>query len=124
MSDHGTATPTLDLANVLADVRGEAAVLRANGAGFSVERVEQITADVAAAAEDWLKWLSETDAVARSGYSADWLRGRFEALRRDGHAKMVGRSRQYRACAIPRRANTVSAAARGREAARALKRAG
>lgn len=112
-----------DLSQVLADAREEAAVLRANAAGFSVARVEQLLDDVQSAAEEWLTWLSEGDAVMRSGYSVDWLRGRFEAMRRDGHARMQGRARQYRACAVPRRANTATAAARGRDAARSLKSA-
>ena len=111
----------LDLAEVLADLRGEAAVLRKNRATFSVDRVEEFCDRVTAAAEDYLTWLSEKDAAIRSGHSEDWLRGRFEALRRDGHARLAGRARQYRACAIPRRADVINAAARGREAARAVR---
>ncbi len=107
-----------DLETVLADARGEAAVLKGNRAAFSVDRIERLLSDVQSAAEDWLTWLSEKDAAVRCGFSVDWLRGRFEALRRDGHARLAGRARQYRACAIPRRANVVTAAARGREAAR------
>lgn len=108
----------MTLEQVLADARGEAAVLRANRAGFSVERVEQLLDDIQAGAEEWLTWLSESDAAIRCGYSAGWLRHRFEAWRREGHARLAGQHRQYRACAIPRRANTAQAAARGRDAAR------
>jgi hypothetical protein len=110
----------VELEQVLADAREEAAVLESNRAAFSVDRVRQLLAAVSESAEEWLTWLSEGDAMIRSGYSADWLRSRFEQWRRDGHARMNGRSRQYRACAIPRRANTVNAAARGRAAAERL----
>lgn len=106
------------LEQVIADARGEAAVLRANRASFSVERVEELLADVVAGAEEWLTFLSESDAAIRCGYSAGWLRQRFEGWRREGHARMNGQHRQYRQCIVPRRANTVHAAARGREAAR------
>lgn len=114
--------PTPDLAQVIADVRGEAAVLESNRAGFSVERVREILADVAGAAEEWLTWLSETDATVRCGYSAVWLRARFPVWQREGHARLAGRARQYRACIVPRRANTASAAARGRAAAQAARK--
>lgn len=109
-----------DLSQVLADAREEATILAANGAAFSVERVRQLLADVEGAAEEWLTWLSEGDAAIRTGYSLAWLRARFEAWQRDGHARLVGRARQYRACVLPRRANTADAAERGRLAARQL----
>lgn len=112
-----------DLETVLADAREEAGVLERNGAAFSVDRVRGLLASVQDAAEEWLTWLSEGDAAIRAGRSETWVRGRFEAMRRDGHARMNGRNRQYRACAIPRRANVVTAAARGRDAARNLRKA-
>lgn len=113
-----------DLEQVLADARGELPILARRGAGWSTKDIAEFIDRVSSAAEEWLTWLSEGDASIRCGYSEGWLRGRFEALRRDGHARLVGRNRQYRACAIPRRANLVTASARGREAARALKKAG
>jgi hypothetical protein len=119
MSDR---TP-LDLSQVLADAREEATVLDANRATFSVARVREILKAVEVASEEWLTWLSETDAAIRSGYSVDWLRARFPGWERDGHARLQSRARQYRAVVIPRRANTAAAAARGREAARSLRRA-
>lgn len=111
---------TLDLAQLLADAREETTILEANHAAMSVSRVRQLLADIEASAEEWITFLSEGDAMVRSGYTAAWLRGRFDAWARDGHARLVGRARQYRACVIPRRADTMTAAARGREAAREL----
>lgn len=111
-----------DLGQVLADAREEATILEANHAAMSVSRVRQLLADVQASAEEWLTWLSEGDATMRTGYSVHWLRARFDAWARDGHARYAGRARQYRACVLPRRANTATAAARGREAAREARR--
>lgn len=109
------------LEQVIADARGEIPVLARRNASWSPKDIVEFLERVELAAEEWLTWLSEGDAAARCGYSETWLRGRFEMLRRDGHARLNGRARQYRACAIPRRANIVSAAAKGREAARAMK---
>lgn len=113
-----SATPPTDLTQILADAREEAQVLRSNGAGFAVGRVEELLAAIAQSAEEWTTWLSEGDAMVRSGFSVVWFRGRFESLKRDGHARLVGRARQYRACAVPRRANTALQNSRGRDAAR------
>jgi hypothetical protein len=108
----------LDLAQVIADAREEAQVLRANGAGMAPDRLHQLLDDVTEAAEEYLTWLTENDASIRSGYSLVWLRSRFPAMQREGHARLNGKARQYRACAVPRRANTAMAAVKGREAAR------
>ena len=112
------------LEQVLADARGELPVLEKRNGSWSPKDIREFVDRVALAAEEWLLWLSEGDAAVRSGYSEAWLRGRFERLRRDGHARLNGRARQYRACAIPRRANIEGAANRGREAAKAMRKAG
>lgn len=109
-----------DLAEVLADWRGDAAVLRRRGNATAAEMLEKCAAEAATAAEDWLLWLTEGEARLRSGYSVAWLRARYEGWRREGHARQTGRhTRVYRACVIPRRANVATAAERGRDAARA-----
>lgn len=107
-----------ELETVLADMASDADALERTGNLKQAEYLRGSIARLRAAAEGWLIWLSEPDALIRSGFQLDWLRGRFEALRREGHARMVGRNRQYRMCAIPRKANVVTAARRGREAAR------
>jgi hypothetical protein len=110
-----------DLETVLADVKAEADTLDRNDATFSVDRVRQFVKDVTKAADEWLTWLSEGDATIRAGKSVDWIRARYEQLRREGHARTIGGRRQYRACFIPRRANIDAAAARGREKGRAAR---
>lgn len=112
-----------DLDQVLADFRGDAAVLRRAGHEREAQLREQLADEVAAAAYEWLLWLSETDAVLRSGRSAKWLRGRFADWERDGHARIKGKERQYRACVVPRRSNVNAARQAGIEAARKATRA-
>lgn len=112
-------TRARDLAEVIADWRGDAAVLRRRGNAAAAEMLEQCADQAARAAEEWLLWLTEGEATLRSGHAVAWLRARFEDWRRAGHARQTGRhTRIYRACIIPRRVNVVSAAERGRDAAR------
>lgn len=114
-------SPIRELSDVLADFRGDAAVLRRAGHEREASLREQLAHEVAESAREWLTWLSETDAALRSGRSKAWLRGRFSDWQRDGHARLVGRDRQYRACVIPRRSHISSARAAGIEAARAVR---
>lgn len=115
--------PVPDLDRLLADVRQEAAILERNGATFSVARVRELVDAVADATEEYRVFLPETLAAIRCGYSAEWLKGRFETMKADGHARQEGRVRYYRACAIPRRAMTSDTAERARQAARDFRRA-
>lgn len=108
----------LDLAQILADLRGDAAVLRRSGHAEQAVAREQIADDVTAAAEEWLTFLSESDAMLRSGRTKDWLRSRFAEWERDGHARLVNKQRQYRMCVVPRRYNLSDAREAGAEAAR------
>jgi hypothetical protein len=106
-----------ELADVLADARGEAAVLRRNKASFSIERVELLCDEVSEAASDYLRWLSEADARLKSGLALRTLRRRFRELQECGLARYNPRhEREFRACAIPPR----PAVAEAREAARRM----
>lgn len=107
------------LETVLADAFAEADVLDRNGASFAVERVRAMLNDVREAAEGYITWLSEADAAIRRGVSRQTMASYYPAMERDGNARLNGKERQYRQCAIPRRADTEAAAARARAAARA-----
>ena len=109
----------LDLALLIAGWRNDAKTLKRLGASPEIVRtLERCAQEVAESAEEWLTWLSEHDAAIRAGRSVAWMRARFEQMRREGHARLTGRAtRAYRACAVPRKANTISAAERGRRAA-------
>lgn len=106
-----------DLGQVLADAQGEAAVLRKNKASFSVERVEELCELVKEAAGDYMRWLSESDAMIKSGLSGRTLRRRFKELLECGLARYDAEGeREYRACAIPPRASIGEQRDRGRRA--------
>jgi hypothetical protein len=103
-----------DLAQVIADMRGDAAVLRRAGHGDHATYIEQRAADVERAAEDYLVFLSEPDARLRSGWSAQRLRRHFPDWRDEGNAEMRGRTRYFRALVIPRRPDLAAAREAGR----------
>ena len=112
------AGESLTLEQVLADARGDAQVLRRRGHGRDAELIEALCDQVAGAAEDYLRWISEEDAMLRSARSTEWLRGQFPEWERAGHARRVNGKRQYRQVIVPMRANVTAAAAAGRAAAR------
>jgi hypothetical protein len=109
-------TPPLE--SVLADKREDAAVLRRLGHAHDADLIEGICDAFAAAAEDYLRWLNEGDAMLQSGWSADKLRRQFPAWERLGHAQYDDKRRRiYRQLIVPHRANTIAARERGRRAA-------
>lgn len=89
------------LEDVLADERGQAAVLRHNGHGAEAEKIERVCERVARAMAEYLTWLSEDDAMLRSGKPAAFFRRQFPEWEAVGDAKKVGRRRYYRASRIP-----------------------
>ena len=94
---------TRDLAQVLADARGDAAVLRRHGDGRTADALLALCAGVEESAADWLKWISETEALSRSAKSVDYFRDRRAQWALDGLAKKEGRRWSYRRCIVPRR---------------------
>ena len=108
----------MTLEQVLADYRGDAQVLRRRGHAHDAELIEMICDAVAAAAEDYLRWITEDEAMLRSARSRAWLRGQFAEWERQGLARRDGKRRLYRMIAVPLRANLTAAAAAGRAAAR------
>lgn len=98
------------LDQVLADWRGDAQVLRRRCDVQLAEQLERCAEEATEAAEEYLRWLSEDDAMLRSGRSRTWLRGQFPEWERQGHARREGhRRRMYRMLVIPQRANTLAA---------------
>src|SRR5690242_4046908 len=71
---------TRDLAQVLADAREEAQVLRRAGNIGQAEYVDALVSKVRDAAEDFMTWLSEPDAMLKSGLSERTLRRRFRDM--------------------------------------------
>jgi len=94
----------VSLEQVLADWREEAAILRRAGHGNDAEVRERMARQVADAAAEYLEWIGEADAMARSGRGVEFFRVRFPGWERDGHARKKGRKREYRTLIVPRRA--------------------
>ena len=108
-----------DLQTVLDQWVADAKVLRRNGEVRLADTLDRCAAEVTAAAEEWLTWLTDAEAELRSGYRVAFFKARREEWRRQGHARQVARFKwEYRAAVIPRRANVMRAADEGREAAR------
>lgn len=105
--------------DVLADFRGEAAVLRHNGHKAQADSMERLCDAMAEAMPDYLTWLSEAEAVLRSGWTARRLRSHFAEWATQGMAEKRGRLRYYRQVMIPRRPNLEAARADAERMARA-----
>ena len=106
---------TAELTQVLADALEEAAVLRRNGHRDQATTLELFVERVKQAAGAHVRWLTESEAILRSGRSVEYLRARFDGYEEQGFARRDGRRRQYLECAIERRVIASLEHARGRE---------
>jgi hypothetical protein len=105
MRDPLPASPT-DLAQVLADARGDLAVLRKHSASVPVETVAGMIDGVAEAAYPFVTFIGEDEAVVRSDHRAPWFRQRFPDWERQGYARLNPRrpkERQYLLAIVPLR---------------------
>jgi hypothetical protein len=107
------------LEQVLADERGDAAVLRKNGHGHDADLIERVCDRVSRAAEEYLRFVAEPDARLRTNRSQEYLRARYADWEAQGHAYKKGTMRYYRMLVLPPRANLSAAREEGRRAASA-----
>jgi hypothetical protein len=104
------------LRQIIADLREEAdALARARHPEASIYRRE-LAKRLADAGEDSWTYLSEDDAMIKSGLAARTLRSRFRYLKECGLAR-YGKNgrREYLAIAVPQRADTAAAYEAGRQ---------
>lgn len=103
-----------DLAQILADAREEAQVLRRTGNVGQAEYLDALVSKVRDAAEDFLTWLTEADAILKSGLTERALRRRFRELLDSGLARYGAKGkREYLACAVPNRPEVRAQRAKG-----------
>lgn len=102
------------LEQVIADARGELPLLRKRKASWDTDAIAEFIDRVAAAGEDFIRFISEDDARLQSGHSVAWLRARHADWMDSGNAEMRGRRRYYRACIVPRRPDVAAAREAGR----------
>ena len=108
------------LEEVLADARGEAAVLRRHGQRELADAIVRLCDEVRDSAEPYLSWIPESDAVIRSNHGRNWFRARFAAWERQGLARIAPtnrRQRQYRLIIVPAAANLDAVRADAKRAA-------
>lgn len=94
-----TAAP--DLAQVLADADEEAELLKRRGYTQHAASLAEFVTRARAAAEDYLRFVPESEARLR-GAKLAFLRRNFATWEADGHAKKQGNVRYYRAIMLPR----------------------
>lgn len=108
--------PIQTLEDVLLRARQDAAVLRRNHHTRDAELIEQLCEQIAKATQDFTVWLSEPQAILRSGHTRSWLRRRFPSWCEQGHARFCATSRrvrEYRQLVIPHRTLSPRAHAAG-----------
>lgn len=105
------------LSQAIADERGDAQVLRAKGFIREADLIDQVLDRVAAAAEEFTRWLSESEAQLQSGLAERTLRRRFREWHESGLARYSAKGeREYLQAIVPHRANVDLMRARGRDA--------
>jgi hypothetical protein len=102
------------LESVLSEYRADAQVLRRYGDTRVADAIDRVCKDVAVAAEDFMRFISEADAMMRSGRGVDFLRARFPAWERDGNARYERRQRYYRQVVVEHRLDLEAAREAGR----------
>jgi hypothetical protein len=105
------------LAQAIADERGDAQVLRAKGFEREAQMIERVLDRVATSAEEFLRWLTEDQAMLQSGLAQRTLRRRFRDWFDAGLARYGAKGeREYLQAVVPHRANIDEMRARGRRA--------
>lgn len=104
----------MTLEQVLANQRQTAQILRSVGHVRDAQILEELCSQVSSAAESYLRWLSENDAMLRSGRSRRWLRSLFPIWERAGDARRDGRKHYYRMIVVPNRMHATDAYEAGR----------
>lgn len=94
-----------ELAQVVADWRGEAAVLRRRGDQRAAALLEQCADEVAAVSEEFTGWLTEDAAARRAGWTLTKVRRHALAFLHTPHVQQEKRTYRLRACIVPRRAH-------------------
>lgn len=100
-----TSAAVLELYQVLADWRGEAAILRRRGDARVADVLEQCAAEVGGIAEEYTVWMTEEAAARRSGWTLSKVRRHALAFLHTPHVKSEKRAYLLRACIVPRRAH-------------------
>lgn len=88
-------------------------MLRSRGHAHDAKLLEDCADQVTRSAEDYLRFLEESDAMLRSARGESWFRSRYAEWESQGHARKVNGRRQYRMLIVPQRANLAAAREEG-----------
>lgn len=95
--------PRPELAGIIADWRGEAAVLRRRGDERTARILEQCAEEAADVTDEFTQWISEAEAARRAGWSGDQVRRHARKFLNTSHVMYEKRQYRLRACIVPRR---------------------
>lgn len=104
---------TMDLSQLITDKREEVAMLERAHASVQPEYLTDLLDQFKAASEDFITWLSESDAMLKSGLSERTLRRRYREMLDCGTARWGKTGREYMAKCIPNDPDVIAARARG-----------
>lgn len=98
-----TTADAPELSQVIADWRGDAAVLRKRGDERTAKVLEQCAEQAAEAADDFTAWLSVEEAMRRSGWAHAKVVRHARLFLHTPHVRVEKRAYLLRACVVPRR---------------------
>lgn len=104
---------------VITDWRGDAQVLRSRGHGHDADLLEKCADEIGGALGGFLKWLTEGEAMLKSGRSKDYFRSHFAEWAALGLAELRNNQRFYRSVIVPQRAHASAAKLAGLRGERA-----
>lgn len=93
----------MTIEEAIASARGDAEVMERCGGSYKPAVVLRMLDAIERAAVPFASWLSESDAMLRSGRGITYFRSRFIGWERSGLAEKRGRIRYYRAAVVPQR---------------------
>lgn len=101
--EEGARTPE----QVIADWREHAKVLRMRGHAHDGDMLEKCADEITESMQPLLAWISEPDALLKSGRGVEYFRSRFPewASQALPLAELRGRQRWYRSIIVPQRAH-------------------
>jgi len=98
-----TTADAPELSQIIADWRGDAAVLRKRGDERIAKVLEQCAEQAAEAAEDFSTFLTVEDAMSRSGWAHSKVVRHARLFIHTPHVRVEKRAYLLRACIVPRR---------------------
>lgn len=99
-----------DAGQIIADAREEAKIIARMGNEQQAKYLHALLDTLSESLEDYLTWLSEEKAQAKSGLSYRTLRRRFRELYECGLARYNSKGhREYRSVAVPARPDVAAA---------------